>query len=402
MTEQLVALGDALAVPAVVLLWLAVLLRAPAAVRSPDQRGLLFAVATAAAAMTLNLPDLVAWATRDPGHSHLVGLIRNLSGVLSAGAVFCFVVGTTRGGRARTVGWISTGVLLTALVTLDTAVPGHGTHTMAGPGEPVPSMTYWIVLILCHLTANTACVFVCWRYSRRTESPGLALGLRLFGLGTALAGAFWFAYLLKGLFGVVWPLPYLALVMNLHALLRAAALVVPLAHTGRHSWAGTTTAWRLWPLWHDLVGAVPHVALTRGRGGRLGESLWPPVPRTLLGYRKVIETRDAMLVLGEHVPADAPDRARAHVRAAGVPAELVEAAALACVLADARRALLAGDGPVAEPGALPTGLAPDPTPDPEAAALAQDTRFLVAVARAYGSPVTAEFPSARAARSDTP
>lgn len=101
MSAELAALGDWLAVPSVVLLWCAVLLRAPSAVRSPEQRGLLLAVATAAAAMTLNLPDVVEAAQRDPDTAHLVGLVRNLIGVLSAGVVLYFVSAATRGRRLR-------------------------------------------------------------------------------------------------------------------------------------------------------------------------------------------------------------------------------------------------------------------------------------------------------------
>lgn len=96
MAAELTAVGDWLAVPSVVILWLAVLLRAPGALRSPQQRGLWLAVATAAAAMTLNLPAVVTYATsRDPDYAHTVGLVRNLIGVLSAGAVLYFVAAAT-------------------------------------------------------------------------------------------------------------------------------------------------------------------------------------------------------------------------------------------------------------------------------------------------------------------
>ncbi|MBW5486431.1 MAB_1171c family putative transporter [Streptomyces bambusae] len=384
------AFGDALAVPSVVCLWVAVLLRIPAALRSPQQRGLLLAVATAAAAMTLNLPAVVTYAMRDPAHSHAVGLVRNLIGVLSAGAVLYFVAAATSGRRLRFAAGVTTLVLLTALVSLDAAAPDHGTHTMPPQGSPVPSLAYWLVLISAHLLANTSCVFVCWRYSRQAESRTLAMGLRLFGLGTALAGLFWLAYLLKALFGSTWAMPYLPLMMNLHGLLRAAALLVPSLFTLRRTLADTATAWRLWPLWRDLVQAVPHVALTRPRATRLVELLWPPVPRNLLVYRKVIETRDAILILGEYVAQDAPERARGHVTGAGVPGPRRAAAELACVLKEARHNKLLGlpcppgaaDRPAAGP-ALSAGA--------EGTELEDETKFLVAVAQAYGSPTTRAF-----------
>ncbi|MFE1789954.1 hypothetical protein ACFW7J_16465 [Streptomyces sp. NPDC059525] len=136
---ELAAFGDGLAVPSVVCLWIAILLRAPGALRSPQQRGLWLAVATAAAAMTLNLPDVVAYAmSREASYAHTIGLVRNLIGVLSAGAVLYFVAAATRGRRLQLASWVGTVVWLTTLVVLDAVSPEHGTHTIPVSGDPVP------------------------------------------------------------------------------------------------------------------------------------------------------------------------------------------------------------------------------------------------------------------------
>ncbi|MFE3557504.1 MAB_1171c family putative transporter [Streptomyces sp. NPDC059193] len=383
MAADLTAFGNWLAVPSVVCLWLAVLLRAPGALRSPQQRGLWLAVATAAAAMTLNLPDVVAYAMdRGAGYAHSIGLVRNLIGVFSAGAVLYFVAAAAGGRRLRFVSWTATVGWLAALLALDAAAPAHGTHAMPPVGDPVPSLAYWLVLISAHVVANTVCVALCWRYSRRTESRGLAAGLRLFGLGTALAGLFWLAYLLKALFGSTWAMPALPLLMNVHGLLRAVAILVPTLFTFRRTASDIATAWHLWPLWRDLVQAVPHVALNKPRAGRMVELLWPPVPRNLLVYRKVIETRDAILILGEYVAPGALEDARGRVAGRGVPEQRRTAAALASVLQEARRAKLAGapgqpgEAAVLElPAAIQTSA--------EGGDLAEEARFLVDVAHEY-------------------
>ncbi|MFF0551433.1 MAB_1171c family putative transporter [Streptomyces sp. NPDC004311] len=383
MAADLTAFGDWLAVPSVICLWAALVLRAPGALRSPQQRGLWLAVAAAAAAMTLNLPDVVAYAMdRGAAYAHTIGLARNLVGVFSAGAVLYFVAAATRGRRLRLAACAATVLWLAALVGLDAAAPGHGTHTMPPTGEPVPSLAYWLALIGAHLVANTLCVALCWRYSRRTRSRGLAVGLRLFGLGTALAGLFWLAYLAKALFGSTWAMPALPLLMNVHALLRAAAIVVPTLFTLRRTLDDSATAWRLWPLWRDLVEAVPHVALTKPRSGRVVEFLWPPVPRNLLVYRKVIETRDAILILGEYVRPGALEHARGHVAGHGIPEQRRTAAALARVLRDARRAKLDGlPGHAGETAGLEL---PAAIQSPgEGGDLADEARFLVDVAEAY-------------------
>ncbi|OEJ34518.1 MAB_1171c family putative transporter [Streptomyces subrutilus] len=383
MAADLTDFGNWLAVPSVVCLWLAVLLRAPGALRSPQQRGLWLAVATAAAAMTLNLPDVVAYAMdRGAGYAHSIGLVRNLIGVFSAGAVLYFVAAAAGGRRLCLVSWTATVAWLASLVALDAAAPAHGTHTMPPVGDPVPSLAYWLVLISAHVVANTVCVALCWRYSRRTESRGLAAGLRLFGLGTALAGLFWLAYLLKALFGSTWAMPALPLLMNVHGLLRAAAILVPTLFTFRRTASDIATAWRLWPLWRDLVQAVPHVALNKPRAGRMVELLWPPVPRNLLVYRKVIETRDAILILGEYVAPGALEDARGRVAGRGVPEQRRTAAALASVLLDARRAKLAGaPGQQGEAAGLELPAAIQTSA--EGGDLAQEARFLVDVAHEY-------------------
>ncbi|MGW5847393.1 MAB_1171c family putative transporter [Streptomyces sp. NPDC055254] len=392
MAADLAALGNWLAVPSVVCLWIAVLLRAPGALRSPQQRGLWLAVATAAAAMTLNLPAVVTYAMRDPGHSHAVGLVRNLIGVLSAGAVLYFVAAAAGGRRLQLASWSATAGWLAALLALDAAAPEHGTHTMPPVGAPVPSLAYWLVLISAHVIANTVCVYVCWRYSRRSDSPGLATGLRLFGLGTALAGLFWLVYLLKALFGSTWAMPALPLLMNLHGLLRAAAILVPTLCSYRRTAADITTAWRLWPLWRDLVQAVPHVALNKPRAGRVVELLWPPVPRNLLVYRKVIETRDAILILGEYVAPGDLALARTRLAGTGMPEEHRTAAALARVLKEARRAKLAGRP--GNPGAKTLELPAAIQTSQEGGDLEDEARFLVEVARAYAAPGADAAPAA--------
>ncbi|MFJ5550353.1 MAB_1171c family putative transporter [Streptomyces sp. NPDC093225] len=389
------ALGDWLAVPSVVVLWLAVLLRAPSAVRQPQQRGLLLAVATAAAAMTLNLPDLLAYAAKFPDWTHAVGLTRNLTGVLSAGAVLYFVATTTTRGRGlqvassvMTVAWLGT------LVALDLLAPPHSVHAMPPGGSPLPSLAYWLTLMSAHLAANTACVYVCWRYGRRAVSPGLSAGLRLFGLGTALAGVFWFCYLLKAVFGVTAQMPYMALLMNTHGLLRAAAILVPTLYTARRTVGDVRTAWLLWPLWRELVDAVPHVALHKPRATRLVELLWPPMTRRLLVYRRVIETRDAILVLGEYVAPGVPELARAYVALADPGAyPQPEAGELACVITEAARAKAAGMEP--RPGTFTAasigGLGTGRESAPGGRDLDAEKRFLIEVAAAHAAPVTRSF-----------
>ncbi|MBB5122114.1 MAB_1171c family putative transporter [Streptomyces eurocidicus] len=388
MSADLATAGQELQYVGTGLLWLAVALRAGASLRSPERSGLWLAVATAAVAMTLNLPEAAHVAQRVTGSVHTTALIRNLSGVLSAGAVLYFVTATTGSRRLRNRLSLATGAVLATLVVLDLAAPPHQEHTIPHSGPPVPSTSYWLVMIASHLAANISCAHLCWRYGRQADSRSLKIGLTTFGTGTAFAGLFWTGHLAHLLTGTEAPLPYLPFLMAFHAILRATALLTPTLATTRQTLTDVTTIWRLHPLWRDLIEAAPHVAFTTPRS-RLLEILNPPLPYHLLAYRKIIETHDAILALHPHTPpgtTDAPDEICRHSPAgtpSGAGAGCTECAALALarVLVHARHAKLAGRPPTARPEA------PHPTPP---GTLTAETHFLLALARHYRARTRAE------------
>ncbi|MGD3109764.1 MAB_1171c family putative transporter [Streptomyces sp. YGL11-2] len=321
-------------------LWLALTLRASAALRTPEQRGLWLAVVTAAVAMTLTLPAATQLALQATGGVHAIALARNMSGVLSSGAVLYFV-STAAGGRRLRLGvCFVTSLAMVSLLVLDSLVPPHQEHAVTG-GAPTPSTAYWIVLVVDHLAADISCTSLCRQYSRRTANPVLKASLRMFGIGTALSCLCWFCQLINLLFHTDRLLPYLPYVMDLHGLLRAIALLAPSLWAMQGAVAEICTIWHLWPLWRDLVQAVPNVAFIKPRH-RLLEIVWPQASWRLLAYRKIIETRDAILDLNDYVPACAWARARRRVAAVGVAHDKVDATVLACVMRGARSAKLAG------------------------------------------------------------
>ncbi|MEV3992617.1 MAB_1171c family putative transporter [Streptomyces sp. NPDC049837] len=338
---MLTAFGAWLTYPSCLCLCLAVLLRSAPSLRDADQRGLWLAVTTAGMAMTLDLPAVTHFVMGLVGTDHIVDLMKNLIGVVSAGAVLYFVSAPSGSRRLRIGLCVAIGAILATLLLVDLSAPPHPTHTITAAGGPLPSFGYWLILIATHVVANIICVIVCCWYGLRTDDRPLAAALWLFATGTALAALFWIGRLLRLALDVTWTLPYLPLLINLHALFRAAAILVPLAVSARGALADARTVWRLWPLWRELAGAVPHVVLTTRRT-RLVELLWPPVPHRVLAYRKVIEIRDAMLELEHYVPPGIPPLARDHVSALGLTPARADATVLACVVKEARHAKLAG------------------------------------------------------------
>ncbi|QLH26691.1 DUF6545 domain-containing protein [Streptomyces sp. Rer75] len=258
---------------------------------------------------------------------------------------------------------------------LDLLASRHGEHNIPpAAGDPVFSYPFWLILMVAHLVANFTCASVCMRYGWRASTRSVRVSLHLFGIGTALAGVYWLDF---------------ASAHGRHRLAHgghapideSARPVQSSGHLGavrRYYWpedrhdsdhvASVAT-------WRELVDAVPHVVLARPQK-RLLETLWPAVPRELLLYRKVIETRDAILVLNSYVAAGTWDHARCHVAEAHVSQTKAEATTLACVLRRARNDKLAGippQPPVDGSGSFDNG------------DLDSEKTFLLDVAQAYAS-----------------
>ncbi|MFJ4912918.1 MAB_1171c family putative transporter [Streptomyces sp. NPDC088726] len=342
MAGDATALSDSVQHVSIVCLWAAVVLRAPWALRRPDARGLWLAVATGAAATTLNSTAVLDFCRTTTGSPCGIGLVKNLIGVVSAIAVLHFVAATTS-RQGLTVEWrLRAGLTLVTLVLVGLIAARDGAGTAATKDASLSVTVYGLTIIGIHLTANYYCFIVCWRYGKKAGPGLLGTGLRLFAVGTAMAEVYWLGRLVHLATPTETSSPYLSLFLGLHGLFRATALLMPAFATTRRVLADVVLVWRLWPLWHNLVAAVPNVALGKPRS-RLLELLWPQMPLDVLVYRKVIETRDAILVLLHHVPVEVAASALlgvapVHCEAGGEP----DAEALAAAIRQARHAKLTG------------------------------------------------------------
>ncbi|MBB4893132.1 hypothetical protein FHS39_002163 [Streptomyces olivoverticillatus] len=366
-----------------VCLWVAVLLRAPAAMRHHWQRSLWLAVATAAAAMALNLPPVLDALHGVFGPSHVADLARNLIGVLSAAAVLDFVTASTGERRWHRQLAVAAAAVMAVLLLLDFTAPAHERHVITPSGVVEPSTAYWLVLIAAHLAADLTCVMVCSRYSRIGSNRAFKACLRLFSWGTAFSALFWAGYLTLLVVDEPWIRSLLPWTMALHGLLRASALALPTLFSLRQKVEDIVTIWRLWPMWCDLIAAVPHVALDKPRP-RMVEIVRPKGPWDLLAYRKVIEIRDAILVMRDHTPPALLEEAQEYVESGPVAPAGTDATVMACALRVTR----------------PAGSAPSGAPTEISALGGEDlwaeTAFLVQVAKAYGSPLVRAFAEQRA------
>ncbi|MFI9804259.1 MAB_1171c family putative transporter [Streptomyces sp. NPDC052301] len=340
-------LADRVGVACVFALWLALVWRAGPALRLPQQRGLWLTVLAATVAITLFQPRVVA-ACADLGvDTRTVALGRNLIGVLSAGLVLLFIVDSTRARHQRVMVVVGLVTALGSLLALDLLGVDQTAAPAAPQGPATPSSLYWLLLVVAHLAGDAVAVVVCWPYSLRTHDRDLVWSLRVFAMGSVLALFFWFGYLLH-LYAPGLPLmPYLSIVISVHGLFRAASLLVPTATALGRAATALRTVWRLWPLWRDLVEAVPQVALAGPQRSRLRAVLRPRSSLALQAHRQIIETYDALLELQQYVRPGAYDTALRQAGEAGQRGDRLAAAALAGALGEARRAKLTGAAPSA-------------------------------------------------------
>ncbi|MGW3207574.1 MAB_1171c family putative transporter [Streptomyces sp. NPDC001135] len=345
-------LADHVGVCSVVALWTALVWRAGPALRQPNQRGLWLTVFGATVAITLFQPKVVARFAALGVGPHTVSLTRNLIGVLSAGLVLLFIVDSTRARHQRVTVVLGLVTALGSLLALDLLGVSQTAAPASPQGPATASSLYWLILALCHLAGDTAAVVVCWPYSLRTGDRDLVWSLRMFAMGSVLALVFWCGYLYHLYVPDQDLMPYLSVVISVHGLFRAASLLVPTVTALARSMAALRTLWRLWPLWRDLVDAVPEVALAGPQRTRLQAVLRPRSSWALQAHRQIIETYDALLELQQYVRPEAYDTAHRQAGHAGMRGDRLAAAALAGALGEARRAKLSGAEP-SDPCPLP-------------------------------------------------
>lgn len=139
---------------------------------------------------------------------------------------------------------------------------------------------------------------------------------------------------------------------------------------------------RLHPLWAALYEAAPDVMLASpaALGGKV------PAGAGFRLYRRIIEIRDAWLVLRPLRDPRVAEAAEAAARHAGLDEQERQATVEAAVLIAAVRARTAGRDPHAQPDAPP-----EPVPGPDSPDLAAEVRWLERVAHAFACSTLAQL-----------
>jgi hypothetical protein len=361
-----------LKVTSIICLWLATLVRLPHAVRHREQWALWAAVAMIAVVLTLYMKD-VSDALSTVAPAYLVYLGTHLTTIVLGTVVLYLVLVTTgqrRFGRLLYTMAIVTVLLLAAL------------YLAAGNFRPTKaldlSLGYWLVLAGFGSITVIACMALCWYCGQKTDHWILKLGLFTLGTGFALLAVPWLLTIgelitrdkswdnsINDIDGVA-------------AACVAIGAIVPVANAAGDAYRTLCAYRRLRRLWRDMTDTTPNVIFHRR--GRIRRLL--PVPGQLALYRRVIEIRDAITILRNYTTPEVVQRAEQHVAQAAVPAHHRNAAITACWLAAAQDRRRQG-----YPAQAQTLAAASAGGD----ILTHETDFLVQVANAYKSPLTAYF-----------
>lgn len=375
MTPQfLKELGTDVVLFGAIALWVVLALRAPGALRSRPQRRLLIAVAGLALSITVYLDPITAVLNRTYVFGQSCGIVMNIWGVISSAFILDFVLAALAKRRPLPV-YGGAAVVSAALVLLNTGpVPQAGCVVSISVPWYSP---FWWLLCVAHVVAVLPCALLCARYARRAATPALRAGLRLLAAGFASSTVFW-SFVVLGYLLTDWP--WLGSIFSLNigitAWLMVLGVSVPLVAHARKRGEHLRSLRALEGLWRELTAAVPHVQLPTSRAQR-----WSVDLRL---YRRVIEIRDALLILRDYIDRDTVDAARRHALAAAEPAA-VEAIATACWLAAAEAAKARGVEPRPAQGERPADK------DASGDDWTDELSFLEELAEARHTPLVARF-----------
>lgn len=367
--------GTALVMYGAIALWIALALRMPGAMRSRPQRRLLIAIAGLAGSITVYLDPITKVLNETYVLGTSCGIAMNIWGVISSAFILDFVLAAISRRRPLLV-YGSAAAVCVALIWLNTGpVPAAGCVTSIAVPWYSP---FWWLLCVAHVVAVLPCAVLCARYARQASTRALRAGLLLLAAGFASSTIFWsFVVLGYLLTHNPWLGSSFSLNIGITAWLMVAGVTVPVvAHVWRLA-RDLRVLRALEPLWQDLVNAVPHVRMPdpKARFASIDMRL----------YRRVIEIRDALLILRDYVDQDTVDAAKAHVLAADPNPDTAEARATACWLAVAEQAKAGGA---------------EPRPDAEAPASQRqgtddqwtgELAFLELLSQAWRSPIAVEF-----------
>ena len=305
----------------------------------------LLCMASAAATMGIAgvWPELM-WA--GPAHPFIAWLLVSLG--LLATWTFLGVLAAVTGQTARPLALAA--VPLAAAAAGGLILAGVPRAWAVGPAPDawgIPALASQGLLGACCCPAEGRITVIAWRFSRRVRVWHIRWGMRAVAAGAAaelalilaraaMIGSYAAGDEAAGRASTAIAAAQGVAVISIVAGTTVSAWYPPLSRRARQVWLWSAY-WRLRPLWAALRQVIPEVRLPRPAGVRLN-----------VRYRvdrRVIEIRDAELVLRAYSPPEVPGCAETAARRAGLDADTAVAVAEAAVIAAALAARRDGQPP---------------------------------------------------------
>ncbi|MEV6347901.1 MAB_1171c family putative transporter [Actinoplanes sp. NPDC051851] len=280
-------------------LWVVILARLPTLRGDRRQRVLWVNLLACALAVTLALPALIAGAD--------VPVAAHLCGVVAAHTLLRFISLVTATGRTG-LQYLTVIAVLTFMITVSAVAGVHSSPRAQTDGIPPAEVAYWTVFEGYLAVALAVGGLACGRIARAAPSGALRGGLLAMASGSLLI----FTYavskavlvILRGsgtpLDFTVWE-PVITVLRTTGLALYVAGGAVPAASRVREVLAAYRSLLALRPLWGAMRRAFPDMVLMPP--ARAALELPGAAGARLRLYRRVIEIRDGMLALREHLPA---------------------------------------------------------------------------------------------------
>ena len=372
----------------VVVLWAVTVWRLGSIRDQPWKRSLWLAFFGLAVAMTVTLPAVTRAIDESTGIADLATLIKHLAGIVACGAVLDWVLALNSPQAMGTFParrhYIAA-VTMVAMTGLFFAIDRQETFNFAEleSGDGAAATAYMLTFEIYLGIAMGIASNLFWRASNRKPSGLLRVGMWILATGTALGVVYAVlrsTYLLVRFNGSHAPGGDHAMVSASDAVQAAAILLIiigtsiPPVSAGLRAFANYRALHMLRPLWKDLTDQVPSIVLGPPPTRVQDWMAVREVQHRLL--RRVVEIRDAALMLRGLVDETDQEGVRAQLRSSGLSGSELEASCEAAWIHSA----------IAAKKQRRTAVARSATLRPrDTSALEDEVRWLLLVARFYRS-----------------
>ncbi|UQS25691.1 hypothetical protein L1857_24230 [Amycolatopsis thermalba] len=179
--------GTHLLAAGTLVLWVTLVIRAPAARRAPPRRRMLIAIASLATSITLVLEPVAGLVDRAFGPGGGCGIVVSVWGVVGSALILDFVLAATASRRPLLV-YGGAALVSAALLLINSGAPAPACLTSAD----VPWFgLFWSLLCLAHVLGTGPAAILCARYGRRATTRPLRAGLYVLATGFASSTVFW-------------------------------------------------------------------------------------------------------------------------------------------------------------------------------------------------------------------